>query len=129
MAAHLCCRILLYVLILCVCSHAVCNADDIIEYFQALKRLCEEAERRWFTMDTNLLEHIHRKMQDHLSVLVGIISCCANRGELTNTVQMLYNSVLRIFEHYSSLLERQQRLNEGSVCPALMRTGRPGRPR
>ena len=67
MAAHLCCRILLYVLILCVCSHAVCNADDIIEYFQALKRSCEEAERRWFTMDTNLLEHIHRKMQDHLS--------------------------------------------------------------
>ena len=106
-------------------------ADDIIEYLQDLKRSCEEAERQWFTADNNFIEYIHRKINDNLSVLAGLVACCADQGDLvvTDTVQVLYNKVLQIFGHYCSLLEQEQTLNEGSACPALVQTGRPGRPR
>lgn len=84
--------------------------------------------RDWVSMDINLIEHVHRKLQDHLNVLVYIVASCTDSEELSGMIQALYNGVLRIFQHYSSILEREEP-NEVILCPSVERTGRPGRPR
>lgn len=118
-------------LVLCVCSRAVCNDEDVIEYLQALKRSCEEAERMWMSMDINLMEYVHRKIQDHLNILMYIVAICADSGELATLLETLYNRVLDIFRHYSSLLDhaRREDSDEGIARPSVERTGRRGRPR
>ena len=85
-------------------------------------------QRDWMTMDINLIEHIHRKLQDHLNVLVYIVACSTDFEELSEMIQALYKGVLRIFRHYSSILDRVEP-NEGILSPPVERTGRPGRPR
>ena len=115
-------------LILSLRCRAYCNEEDVIEYLNALKRTCDEAERLWMTMDINLIGYIHRKLQDHLNELVYIAACSKDFEELSEMIQALYNGVLRIFRHYSSILDRVEP-NEGILSPPVERTGRPGRPR
>jgi hypothetical protein len=116
-------------IVLCVCSCTHCNEEDVIEYLQSLKRSCEEAERLWTSMDINLIEFLHRKLQDHLNVLVYIVASCTDSDELSEMLETLYNCVLNIFRHYSSVLERQEQQNERYFYPPVERTGGRGQPR
>ena len=111
---------------------------DIVEYLQSLKSTCSEAERFWYGLEIDKIEYIHRRLQDHLSVLESIVACCERAietlreaRELTRAVRELYTGVHHMFVHYATLLDRRYQLDIGeeNITPAILRTGEQGRPR
>ena len=63
---------------------------DILEYLQSMKSICSEAERYWYGLESDRVEYINRKLQDHLSVLEGVVACCEcarEARELTRAIR------------------------------------------
>ena len=78
---------------------------DILEYLLSLKSICSEAERYWYGLESDRVEYIHRKLQDHLSILEGVVACCEcarEARELTRAIRELQASVHHIFVHYTT---------------------------
>ena len=120
-------RLLIIVCMCCFYAHAI--EEDICEYFQSLKRTCNEADRLWTSNDVNLLEFIRRKLHDQLSILVYFVERCNEHEILTGLLQNLYNSLLLLYRHYSFSIERFLPEHENEFYSEVERTGQRGRPR
>ncbi|XP_063790453.1 uncharacterized protein LOC135036815 isoform X1 [Pseudophryne corroboree] len=67
-----------FCIFLCLCVNFILieAVEDIQEYFLSLKSSCTIAERAIFSVDINFLEHLHRKLESHLEVLIAMLIAC-----------------------------------------------------